>query len=345
MGKRSSLSYFYSLLLVAVVSGLGEVLQRFVAPTNLVMLYLLAVVVAAIWWGLGPSVFVAAWGVLSFDFLFVPPRFTLAIHDLEYIVTFIVMFVVGLVISTLTVRMRQQAEEARQVQVLRETEKLQTALFNSISHDLRTPLVSVTGALSSLVQDKNLDQATQEELLLTAYEQAQRLNVFVGDLLDTARLEAGALRVSKKLEEVRDLVGTALARFEEPLKDRKVTVDIPADLPHIPMDFSLMLKVLVNVLDNAIKYSPFHLPIDIQAQVVDHAIQIKVADRGLGIPEDDLKRVFEKFYRVQRPKNVEGTGLGLSICKGIVEAHGGKIQAENRPGGGTVMTIAIPVAP
>ncbi len=235
------------------------------------------------------------------------------------------------------------SEEAQKNRLLEEKEKLQSALFNSISHDLRTPLVSITGALSGMLEDPSMRPEERKELTETAYGEAERLNRLVGNLLDMARLEASAIKVAASLTEVRDVVGSALKELEGRLEDRKVTVRIPEGLPHVPMDFGLMMKVLVNVIDNAIKYAPFGLPIEIDASEVEGQVQIRVLDLGLGIPERDLEQVFDKFYRVKRPQNFEGTGLGLSICRGIVEAHRGRIWAENRPGGGTIVVLRLPI--
>jgi two-component system sensor histidine kinase KdpD len=139
------------------------------------------------------------------------------------------------------------------------------------------------------------------------------------------------------------VIGTALESLDDWLRSRPLTVDVPSDLSLVPMDFVLMAQVLVNLLDNALKYSPPGTPIEVRAYVDGAEAHIQVADRGVGIPPDDLERVFDKFYRVQQPGQVTGTGLGLSICKGIVEAHGGRIWARNREGGGTVVTVTLPL--
>lgn len=233
------------------------------------------------------------------------------------------------------------SEEAQKTKLLEEREKLQNALFNSISHDLHTPLVSITGSLSGMLENLKMEEDSRKDLLQNAYEEAGRLNRLVGNLLDMARLEANAMKLSPNLCEIRDVIGSALKELDERLSDRRVTVEIEPELPHVPMDFGLMMKVLVNLIDNAVKYAPFGLPIDIVAKQNDGRIEIKVLDRGLGIPSSDLEHVFDKFYRVKRPENFEGTGLGLSICTGIIEAHKGKIWAENRSGGGTIVTISL----
>ncbi len=236
------------------------------------------------------------------------------------------------------------AEEASQAEVLRATEKLQTALLNSISHDLRTPLASITGVLSSLrMEDDVLDAEVRRELVETALGEAERLNRLVGNLLDMTRLESGALRVSLQPCDVEDVIGSALNALGTRLEGHPVSVVIDPDLPLVPMDYVLTNQVLINLLDNAAKYSPENGPIQVHAWQNSENLQVDILDSGPGIPEEDLERIFEKFYRVKRFENVVGTGLGLSICKGIVEVHGGKIWAENRPGGGARIAFTIPL--
>jgi len=217
-------------------------------------------------------------------------------------------------------------------------------LLNSISHDLRTPLVSITGALTTLEgQYETISTESRRSLLETAREEAERLNRLVGNLLDMTRLEAGALKAKREPADVVDVVGTSIGQMENRLVGRSLRMDVPDDLPIISVDFVLIVHVLNNLLDNALKYSPENSALEVGASHFQNEVLISVIDEGPGIPPDDLARVFDKFYRVQRSEQVAGTGLGLAICKGIVEAHGGRIWAENRPGGGTVLTIALPV--
>jgi two-component system sensor histidine kinase KdpD len=246
--------------------------------------------------------------------------------------------------TALAIERVQLAEQARQAQLLQATEKLQTALLNSISHDLRTPLVSITGALTSLDEQSNtLNDEYRRSLILTAREEADRLNRLVGNLLSMTRIESGAIKLHSEPGDIQDVIGTALEQLGKRIANRKVEVDVPIDFLLVPMDFTLMVQVLVNVFDNAVKYSPEYCSIEVSAELVDGKARIKIADRGEGIPPEDLTRIFDKFYRVQRPESVSGTGLGLSISKGIVEAHGGQIYASTRDGGGTIITIELPL--
>jgi two-component system, OmpR family, sensor histidine kinase KdpD len=240
-------------------------------------------------------------------------------------------------------RLVQEMAEARS---LAETERLRTALLSSISHDLRTPLSSITGAVTSLLSfGSGFDEAERKDLLLTIQEEAARLDHFVGNLLDMTRLESGALQLKREWVEIGDIIGSALARQEHQLSNHRVSVQIEPGLPLLWLDFVLMEQVFVNLLDNASRYSEAGTAIHVQAQRAGGTVTIDVADEGVGVPVRDLERIFDKFYRVQRgDRQVAGTGLGLSICRGLVEAHGGKIRARlSARGKGTVFTVAFPV--
>lgn len=480
--------YAASLFVVAGATLLCELLRPFLVPTNMVMVYLLAVVVASVRLGRKPAIATVFLSVLAFNFFFVPPRLTFDVADAQYLLTFLGLLVVGAVISTLMARARERAEvmrsrevqtaslyylsrdlaasadindvlkavlrnveealnaqvvillpegerldilassdglaldikeqavadwafrnnhpagratdtlvsadliylplqtpasvlgviglrlenqlayhsqdnrrlldafatqaamamervrfsrQAEQAQIIQARENLERALLNSISHDLRTPLVTVTGVLSSLKDEGHLSARARQELLETACSEAERLNRFVGNLLDMTRIEAGAIRLNIELCDVQDLVGCALAAIEQRIGDRRIDVSLAADLPPVPMDLVLMTQVLVNLLDNAHKYAPAESVIEVSASDDGEWLTLEVSDRGPGVPKQDLKRVFDKFYRIPVPEVAGGTGLGLSICKGIVEAHDGSIRAENRSGGGLDVIIRL----
>ena len=247
--------------------------------------------------------------------------------------------------AALAITRAQLATEARRAELLQETDKLQKALLNSISHDLRTPLASVTGTLNSLLEDAPLlDVSTQRELLETARDEAKRLDRLVRNLLDMSRLESDAVRVRTELCDVQDVVGTALVQLGEAAKQRRVAVLASPQLPLVPMDAVLIVQVIVNLLENALKYSETDSPIEVEARVERDRLHLSVRDRGQGIPDEDLERVFDKFYRCVAPGVARGAGLGLAICKGFIEAHGGKIRVERRPHGGTEATFTLPTS-
>lgn len=249
-------------------------------------------------------------------------------------------------LTALAIERARLSEQASQAQVLMNIERLQTALLNSISHELRTPLVSITGALSALAEapdlaDRPAENAARQELVETAYEEARRMNLLVGNLLDMSRLESGALRLRLEPCDPQDLIGITLDRFGQRRRDSLVRTSLEDNLPLMEVDVSLMVEVLVNLLENAAKYSPRNSPIDLACSRKDGMIEITVSDRGAGVPSEDLARIFDKFYRSPQVRNTAGLGLGLSISKGIVEAHGGQIQARNREGGGLSMVIHL----
>jgi two-component system sensor histidine kinase KdpD len=219
--------------------------------------------------------------------------------------------------------------------------ELQKTLLNSVSHNLRAPLASITGVLDSLIEDRDLlDDATRRELLLSAREEAARLNRLICNLLDITRLDGGAIHLRMELCDIGDAIGAALMHLGKRRDPGSVAVEVPRDLPLVPMDFALITQTLVNLVDNALKYSGSGAPVEVRAWREDGVVRIEVADRGRGIGAHDLPRVFEKFYSGARSP---GIGLGLSICKGFVEAHGGWIRAANREGGGAVITFTLPL--
>jgi two-component system sensor histidine kinase KdpD len=208
---------------------------------------------------------------------------------------------------------------------------------------LRTPLSAITGAVSSLLEnEQTLNADDRHELVQVAYEEAERLNRLLGNLLEMTRLEAGGIQVEKDWELLEDIVGAALNRLGTRIGDQPIIVNLPSDLPLVPIDSVLIEQVLLNLLDNALKYTPATSPIELSAQARENEVVFSVADHGPGLRPGDEKRVFEKFYRAQ-PKVSGGVGLGLTICRGIVEAHGGHIWAENRPGGGVRFCFTLPL--
>lgn len=489
--KLSFDGYPTSLLLIAAVSAVCQLVKPLLDPANIVMFYLLAVVVAAVKLGRKHAIFTSFVGVLAFDFFFVPPHFTFAVADTQYFITFAALFTVGTLISTLVARSRERAEamqlrevqtsslyylsrdlvasadipsvmsallrnveealdaelvillpegemleivltsnaleidlkeravadwvfrnrhpagcgtdtlvsskmiylplqtpasvlgvmgvklkneseyrsrenrrlldafvtqvamaiervqlssQVEQTQILQARENLERALLNSISHDLRTPLALITGVLSTLREEYGeLNRQAKHELLDTACGEAERLNRFVSNLLDMTRIEAGAVKLRVESCDVQDLIGCALAAVEPRISKREVVLKIQPDMPLVSMDLVLMTQVLVNLLDNSMKYSAPETQIEIEALIATELLEIQISDYGHGVPEQDLQHVFNKFYRIPIPEGASGTGLGLSICKGIVEAHKGKIWAQNRVAGGLIIVIQLPL--
>jgi two-component system sensor histidine kinase KdpD len=235
------------------------------------------------------------------------------------------------------------ADEAQQAHVSVETERMRNAILSSVSHDLRTPLATITGAASSLLEGREtMEAASRQELVRSIYDEAHRLDRLVRNLLDMTRLEAGAVHLQKEWHPIEEIVGAALTRLEGRLSGHPMKTNFPQNLPLVLLDGVLMEQVLINLLENALKYAPPETAIELAASVSDHTLIVEIADRGPGVPPADEQRIFEKFYRAG-PAREGGVGLGLTICRGVIEAHGGRIWAEKRPGGGAVFRFTLPL--
>jgi two-component system sensor histidine kinase KdpD len=245
--------------------------------------------------------------------------------------------------TALALERARLADEAQGARVRAETERLRSALLTSVSHDLRTPLAAITGAATTMLDSgAPLDQQVQQELLESIRDEAERLNRLVQDLLQMTRLESGALQLRREWHPLEEVVGAALGRLTRSLGNRRVTVSIPPELPLVAMDDVLVEQVLLNLLDNAVKHTPPESAIRIIATATDRKVTVEIADHGPGLPAGEQDRVFEKFYQAG-PRTRQGAGLGLAICRGIVEAHGGRIWAHNLPEGGVAFLFTLPL--
>ncbi len=245
-------------------------------------------------------------------------------------------------------RARLQRENLR-IEVLQRTDALRAALLSSVSHDLRTPLTAIKAAASSLLQeDVQWDEETRHGFALSIEREADRLNRLVENLLDMSRIEEGALRPEKEEYSLRALIQEVLVRLDPLLDGRDVCTQLPDDLLLVDLDYLQIDQVLTNLLENAVRYTKSSSPIEVSAQLDGKQVVMSVADRGPGIPPADLERVFDKFYRVLHGQHSAGyptgSGLGLAVCKGLVEAHGGRIWAELRDGGGLIVFVVLPLS-
>jgi two-component system sensor histidine kinase KdpD len=485
--------YVWAIAGVVACTLAGFGLRDILSATNIVMIYLGWVVAASLLLGRGPSIAASVLSVATFDFFFVPPFNTFAVEDRQYLVTFVVVLVTGVVVSELTARVRAQTEtlrrrerrtaalfelsrelsilptreavaqaarriigtaleadvwvvapaadgrllsadpakdarppekdegvikwvyenrqpagrgtdtlpggegtylplsvtgeivgvlgarprraeqspgttqahlmqafaaqvagalercalavEAEQVRLQMETERLRNSLLSAVSHDLRTPLATITGAASMLVEGSGrLAESPRRDLAESILDEADRLNRLVANLLDLTRLEAGAIRLDRQLQPIEEVIGVVLGRMDRQLAGHPVETHLPGDLPPVPIDGLLVQQVLVNLLDNAVKFSPPGGAIELSAAHEGPDLVVAVADRGPGLPAGKEQQVFEKFFRGEGQAHT-GSGIGLAICRGIVELHGGRITAENRPGGGSVFRFTLPLKP
>lgn len=247
-------------------------------------------------------------------------------------------------LTALAVARLQLAAEAQRISILEDSERLRAALLNSVSHDMKTPLASILGAVTSLVDDYDVYDLDQKGALLLGIRRgALRMSRLINNLLDLARLESGYMRLHTDWCDIQDIIGVTIRENEDILQEHRVKVDIADNTGLIKADYGLIEQVLTNLLHNAVKYSPVQSEILIRAVDEQSDLKVSVLDNGIGIAPLDLEKIFEKFYRLQSPQNVSGTGLGLSICRGIVEAHGGRIWAQNRPNGGSEFIFTLPV--
>jgi two-component system sensor histidine kinase KdpD len=236
--------------------------------------------------------------------------------------------------------------ENLQVELLRRTDALRTALLSSVSHDLRTPLASIKASASSLLQNDIAWSEEEQANFASAIErETDRLNHLVGNLLDMSRIEGGALKLEKEWYPFDELVHDVLGHLQTVSRGREIITHIPPDLPPVEIDYLQMDQVMTNLIENALRYTK--TPIEISVEAVSGEMQVSVADRGPGIPWADLERIFDKFYRVNGARSsgtsTMGTGLGLAVCRGIIEAHGGRIWAEQRSGGGAIFRFVLPI--
>ena len=238
-----------------------------------------------------------------------------------------------------TLLAEQSARDRRRA----DEERLRNALLSSVSHDLRTPLGVITGAVSTALETPDLTEEARRELLQSAQEEAQRLHRLVSNLLDITRLESGSLDLRTEWTPVEEVIGSALNRRELAAEAHRVRVALAEDLPLVAMDGVLMEQLLLNLLDNALKYSPPGSPVDIKAWAAGKSLTLSISDQGPGIPPGEEERIFEKLARGQAASNRPGAGLGLAICKGIATAHGGRIQAVNHPQGGAQFLVTLPL--
>ncbi|WP_044236430.1 sensor histidine kinase [Chondromyces apiculatus] len=234
------------------------------------------------------------------------------------------------------------AEEARASALRAKTEEMRSSLLSAVSHDLRTPLAGITGAATALRDDGNLGEGTRRELLESVCDEAERLERLLANLLDMTRLEAGGLSLKRDWVPLEEVIGSALTRLEARLGERQVEISIPAELPLMWVDPVLFGQIFVNLFENAAKYTPPESPIVVKVREEGGVVSVEVMDRGPGLPRGAEQRVFEKFFRGAHV-GVSGVGLGLPICRGIAEAHGGTMQAEQREGGGAMFRVTVPL--
>jgi K+-sensing histidine kinase KdpD len=351
--RATVLEYVLALATVALASGVVAMFSTKLTPTDQVMIYLLGVIVVAFRVRLGPALAAALLSVAAFNFFFVPPRFTFDVREQSYVITFAVMAVVGMVVSSLGTTVRAQALQAerrerrtarlyqlatsldqarREAELAAEREQLRASLLASVSHDLRTPLGTILGAVTTL-EDRGtaLDAAARDSLLADIHEQAEHLSKLLRNLLEMTRLEGGAVRLTRELGAIEEPIGTALAALRERIGDRQINVRVPSEPLFTVFDPVAVELVLSNLVENALRHGGDPIEIEVSSENPDE-VAVRVRDRGPGLAAGEEQRVFDKFYRGAHAR-AGGAGLGLAIVRILIEASGGRVWACSRDDG------------
>jgi two-component system sensor histidine kinase KdpD len=334
--------YVLSLFAIICVTAIGLGVYPMVGYRVVAFMLLFSVSVLALFMDIRPVMVSAAISALSWDYLFIPPRFTFSVGGTEDQLLLASYFVIATIHAVLSYRVREAQKEVRRREARANTIKLYNTLLNSLSHELRTPITTIIGATDNLLNNNGkTSPKDQKELLSEISTASLRLNQQVENLLNVSRLESGVFEVKKDWVDVRELIYTTLSRLEPEIAKWKVNVGVQENTPLFKLDFGLMEQVLHNVVANVLQHTPEGTEISINALCFNDSMILSVVDSGKGFPKADIEKVFDKFYRVKGSK-AGGTGLGLSIVKGFVEAHGGTVRLRNLPLMGAELKIEIP---
>jgi two-component system sensor histidine kinase KdpD len=336
--------YITAVVGVAVLTLACWLLTPLTGYAAISLIFLLGVLLAGMVLSRGPVLLVALLSALSWNFLFIPPRFTFHIAKVEDALTFATYFIIALTVGSLTAQLKAREHLAAQVQLAKNSERLRKTLLDCVSHELKTPLAAIGAASQELLRlaPDAQSQPMLKELAGEIHDGSHRLNRVVNNLLDMNRLESGVVRPNCEWCDVRELLQSAIEIERESIEGREIRLQVAERSPLALVDHTLIEQAVAKLLANAASHTPSRLPIEIDAEYTDDQLFIAVSDRGPGLPLESAERIFEKFYRGDDRK-AGGLGLGLSIARGFVEAHGGKLTAENRDGGGARFIISLPV--
>jgi K+-sensing histidine kinase KdpD len=375
------LGYLVAPVSIGLLTLVLKLLGNHVNATTVALAFLLAVLFIATLWGSLPALVTSVVAMLCFNFFFLPPFGTFTIAATDNWIALAAFLITAVTAGQLSARARRRAEEAEAgkqeierlyaelrdaferaslTEALRQSEKLKSALLDAVTHDLRTPLTSIKASITTLLDEVRgqlngdpavpLDQESRVEMMEVIDEESDRLNRFITDLIELARIEAGEIQLRRRWGVVDEIISNALTRAEPLTKYRAIELDIEKELPVVRVDERAVSEVVYMLVENAAKYSPARSTILISAKRSgDGNIAMAVADQGGGIPPELRERVFEKFFRATRDGDVNtnqpsGTGMGLTIARGIVEAHEGKIWIESGIGGkGTRVVFTLPI--
>jgi two-component system sensor histidine kinase KdpD len=333
--------YLFSVLAVLFTSVCCYFLTPYAGYRVMGFLLLLTVSLLAILFDIVPVLLAATLSALVWDYFFIPPHFTLAIGNTEDLIMLLMYFIIALVNGVLTYKIRQAENIARDKEERENAVKLYNTMFNSLSHELRTPIAAIIGATDNLMDNNSrLDMSSRHTLMMEISKASLRLNRQVDNLLNMSRLESGVIQPKKDWCDIEELVYTVVKQMEENGITQRITININPDIPLFKTDKGMLEQVLYNLLNNAALYTPANENIDVIAACHADVLQLVIEDNGPGFPKEEIGSVFDRFYRLQHAK-AGGTGLGLSIVKGFTEALGGRVSLENRSGGGARFLIDI----
>ena len=333
-----------SILATVFVSLICYSLSDIIGYKSVALILMATVSISAIFFTLYPVLVAATLSALIWDYFFIPPHFTLHVSSSDDVLMLLMYFVIALINGVLTSKVRALEKVELQKEERIHSIKLYKTLFNSISHELRTPIASIVCATDNLMQkdSNNLTENDKTRLIDEISIAAFRLNRLIDNLLNMQRLESGIMKINPDWCDVNELINSPLNRLKDELSTHKLEVDIQEDISIVKLDFGLIEQAIFNILHNETLYTPAGSTIWISASLNERILQIVISDNGKGFTEEDLKMLFTKFYR-SGVKTTGGTGLGLSIVKGFVEAHQGKVKVENNIPHGAKFTLEIPV--
>jgi two-component system, OmpR family, sensor histidine kinase KdpD len=345
LGKRKFsqiYQYAISISLILVISLACFSATGIIGYKVVALLLLVAVSLLAMLFDILPVLIAALLSAFIWNFFFIPPIYTFHIADAEDALMFLMYFLIALVNIVLTSKIREAEKKARDKEEKEKTIKLYNTLLNSLSHELRTPISAIIGAVDTLKENKDkLSIGHQTELLSEIDIASMRLNRQVNNLLNMSRLESGILKLNLDWCDTNEFIYHVIQKFQQSDIKHKIVFDEDEDMPFFKLDAGILEQVLNNIIYNAIQYTPENSVIRIASYIQENNLVISITDNGKGFPEPEIKNVFDKFYRLPNSKT-GGTGLGLSIAKGFTEAHHGKLELENQDTGGAKFTITIP---
>jgi two-component system sensor histidine kinase KdpD len=333
--------YLISIALVLLTSFACYFSSQFIGYKTVALLLLVTVSIVAMLFDILPVLSAALLSALIWNFFFIPPIFTFHIKSTEDLLMFLMYFFIALVNAVLTLKIRKEETKARDKEEKENAIKLYNTLLNSLSHELRTPISTIIGAVDTLKDNKEkISTSNQNELLNQIDIASIRLNRQVENLLNMSRLENGMLKLNLDWCDTNEMINSEIQKLTIPYK-QTIVFKTKENLPLLRFDKGLMEQVLQNLLHNAISYTPEKSTIEIFVSHRSNNCVIGISDNGKGIPETEIKYVFDKFYRLPQTKT-GGSGLGLSIVKGFVEAHQGIVIAENNTTGGVTFIVEFP---